>query len=107
MKKICGLLDATMDEKLQQLWRTFNLTEEGSSSISIINEGDGALGKKGRLCVFGKVLSMKLYNKAACKSIMRMVWNNVKVEIIEAGNNLFLIQFNNVLDKNKILEGLS
>ncbi|CAK9148168.1 unnamed protein product [Ilex paraguariensis] len=49
-------------------------------------------------------MSVKLYNKTAFKTTMKRVWNNIKVEFIEAGDNLFLIQFNKMLDKNRVLE---
>ncbi|CAK9157161.1 unnamed protein product [Ilex paraguariensis] len=93
-----------MDEEMQQLWSNFTLGEEESLGVHLLDQGDGELGEKGKLCIFGKVLSDKLYNKVAFKSMMKKVWNNIKVEFIEVGDNLFLIQFSNMLDKNRVLE---
>ncbi|CAK9171001.1 unnamed protein product [Ilex paraguariensis] len=95
-----------MDEEMQQLWSNFTLGEEESLGVHLLDQGDGELGEKGKLCIFGKVLSDKLYNKVAFKSMMKKVWNNIKVEFIEVGDNLFLIQFSNMLDKNRVLEGM-
>ncbi|CAK9164060.1 unnamed protein product [Ilex paraguariensis] len=60
-----------MDEEMQQLWRIFTLLEEENLGVNLLDQGYGDLGEKGKLCVFGKVMS-----------------------------------FNNMLDKNRILEGM-
>ncbi|CAK9152987.1 unnamed protein product [Ilex paraguariensis] len=99
-----GLLDAIMDKEMQQLWKNFTLLEQESLGVNILDQRAGDLGKKDKLCVFGKVLSVKLYNKTAFKTTMRMVWNKIKGEFIEAGDNLLLVQFSNMLDNNKVLE---
>ncbi|CAK9146156.1 unnamed protein product [Ilex paraguariensis] len=96
-----------MDEDMQQFWSNFILGKKESLGVHLLDQGDGELGEKGKLYIFGKVLSVKLYNKMAFKSTMKKVWNTIKVEFIEAGDNLFLIQYSNMLDKIRVLRGMS
>ncbi|CAK9177387.1 unnamed protein product [Ilex paraguariensis] len=83
---VSGLLDTIMDKEMQQLWRNFTLVEDESLEVHLLDQGDGDLGERGKLCIFGKVLSVKLYNKMDFKTAMK--------------------KFNNMLDKNRVLEGM-
>ncbi|CAK9166953.1 unnamed protein product [Ilex paraguariensis] len=93
-----------MDEEMQQLWRNFTLVDEESLGVHLLDQGDGDFGEKDKLCFFGKVLSINLYNKMAFKTTIKKVWNIMKVKFIEARDNLLFIQFSNMLDKNRVLE---
>ncbi|CAK9147794.1 unnamed protein product [Ilex paraguariensis] len=85
-----------MEDEMEKLWLPFKLSEEEQSDLQITNNDYGILNKK--------PLTKRSFNKAVFKSTMKLDWNSLSTIVQDLADNLFLIQFTNMLYKRKVLE---
>ncbi|XP_021749920.1 uncharacterized protein LOC110715641 [Chenopodium quinoa] len=98
-----------MADELVQDWERFRLTEEESSIIGEPSHDEevGASNNRIELALVGRLCTVKPFNIAAMKRTLSNVWgldDNVAIKMIET--NLFVFQFVNEEDKNRILGGM-
>ena len=80
------------------------LTVEEEETIQIANEGRREEIESCSLCLIGKFLTCKTFNKKAAKTTLTWGLEN-EVQIVEVGSNLFQFKFNTEFDLERILKG--
>lgn len=91
-------MERDMAKDLAELWGKFSLTEE---------DGDVAeITAKGKQCLVGKLISERVVGKESIRSTLCRGWKptgslSFKVE----GENTFVIEFEHVWDKIRVMEG--
>lgn len=95
-----------MVDDLATNYSRLRITEDESSIVSFDNEpeqhDDGNL----NLSLAGKVLNVRSYNFEAMKRTLNQIWSISKGALFRSiENNLFVVQFANFRDKNKVLAG--
>ncbi|XP_042939610.1 uncharacterized protein LOC122274661 [Carya illinoinensis] len=94
-----------MDE-LTKRWEKLNLSKEESKVFHVQNEGAKEGSSRGKHCIIGKVLSEKGVNNEAFRSTMSQVWRlEGWVRFKDLGDQSFLIEFQWLTDKEKVLSG--
>ncbi|XP_021726128.1 uncharacterized protein LOC110693273 [Chenopodium quinoa] len=97
-----------MADKLLNDFEKIKLTEEESKVIGerlIASEDEGTKNQIA-LSLVGKLLTSKHFNVEAMKRTLTSVWklhNNVVIKMVES--NLFVFQFFNDVDKEKLIDG--
>lgn len=62
--------------------------------------------RRERLCLLGLVIGEKAFNREAFRSTMQNLWRlQGRVDFLEVGNNLFVVEFQDKLDLLKVLVG--
>lgn len=95
-----------MAEELPALWDNLSLTEDECAEVKIQKFELHDVFSPGRACVVGKMIVDRMVRKETIKSTLLKWWKllgNMAFEIL--GENLFLIDFANVDDKKRVLEG--
>jgi hypothetical protein len=72
-----------------------------------ISEGEVAADReKGERCIVGRIGDEKKVNKDAFKSVLARIWCIVGIVIFgEVQDNVWLFEFTDVDDKNRVLDG--
>jgi hypothetical protein len=95
-----------MTESLSHLWKNFSLSEEESLGVEALHQGLSDVVERGRSCVVGKLFADRVIGKDALKTTLVKWWRPtgmISFKVLE--ENLFLVEFVNVWDKSRILEG--
>ncbi|XP_042968938.1 uncharacterized protein LOC122301595 [Carya illinoinensis] len=93
-------------DELAKRWEKLNLSKEESKVFHVQNEAakDGSI--RGKHCIIGKVLSEKGVNNEAFRTTMSQVWRlEGWVRFKDLGDLSFLIEFQWLSDKEKVLSG--
>lgn len=95
-----------MAEDLSNLWRNLSLSEEESLEVEATEQGLHNIAARGRSCLVGKLLADRLIGKDGIKAILIRGWKPTGTTILKnLGENLFLVEFEHVWDKSRVLEG--
>jgi hypothetical protein len=95
-----------MADDLTSMWGKFSLTEEEDVELSFrkVELQDGVT--FGQACVLGKLLSDRMVSKEKIRQSLEQWWlpeESISFKVL--GENLFLIEFTNPKDKERVLEG--
>ncbi|XP_042944695.1 uncharacterized protein LOC122278581 [Carya illinoinensis] len=94
------------EEKLSKLWEGLNLTEIEEEPITVAAQDIMAATQRGKNCLLAKVITERYSNKEAFHSTMTQVWRNEGgMTFTEIGESSFMLEFENGIDKQKILQG--
>ena len=94
-----------MAKDLEKLWSKLSFTEEEDEGIELGNNCTKAVRAVGRNCVVMKVLTSRCVSLDMLRKNMRMLWKpNRGVQISEIENELFLVEFGDGKDKQRILD---
>ncbi|XP_050217735.1 uncharacterized protein LOC126668590 [Mercurialis annua] len=94
-----------MDQDLEVLWRKFSLTEDEQDVVELETpkQPDNSVAKYKR-CVVGRLLSGKPFNAKALHKAMTGAWRvNGSFDVTDIGKGMFICEFKNVWDRNKVL----
>jgi hypothetical protein len=95
-----------MEEDLSTLWGNFSLTEDEVVELSFQKEDLKAGETYGQACVLGKLVADRLISREKIRESMIQWWKpSESLSFKVLGDNLFLIEFINPKDKEKVLEG--
>jgi hypothetical protein len=95
-----------MAKDLSNLWRNFSLPEEESLEVEATKQGLHYIAARGRSCLVGKLLADCLIGKDAIKATLIRGQKPTRTTILKnLGENLFLVEFEHVWDKSRVLEG--
>jgi hypothetical protein len=93
-------------EDLTKMWERFNLMEVEDDEVNAPEEEVEPMVERGSVCVVGKLLSDRIVGKEIIRSPMIRAWQpTVRVTFKTLLTNLFLIDFEDELDKARIMEG--
>lgn len=88
-------------------WGSFRLTEAEQKEISIDITTNAVVRRHGQQSLIGLVISERFINREAFKATMVKVWkSNGGVVFNEVGDNMFLIEFQNDEDLQKVQKGI-
>lgn len=94
-----------MAEDLTRMWRNLSLTEAKDLEMEVQQEAMKGTVSRGNFCLVGKLISNRFVSKEAIKSFLIRWWKpQGKITFKVLGENLFLIEFENVKDKSHVLE---
>lgn len=93
-------------EDIVDMWKSFSLTASEELVIDVRENDKYRLfsSENVSLCVVAKVITIKKVNLDAFRSVMKAVWkvhDQTRIEL--AGENIFVVQFRNALDKASII----
>ena len=92
-------------EELEILWQKLKVTEEEEDSVNLGRECTRATKKRGKSCLVMKVLSRKRVVLDALRKNVRMLWKpNKSIRILVIEEEMFLVDFDDELDKRRVLE---
>ncbi|XP_027166132.1 uncharacterized protein LOC113766106 [Coffea eugenioides] len=95
-----------MAEDLESMCQKLSLREDEEEVLLLPGAQDDDGTFQGDLCILGKLLTRKSFNGEAMMATMRKAWNPSNgLTHIAIGDNFFLFQFNDLLDKKKPLTG--
>ena len=101
----CVSRNKLMVEELEKMWSKLSLTEEEDEDIVLGSNYTKAARAIGRNCVLMKVHTTRSVSLDALRKNVRMLWKTNKgVQISEIKDDLFLVEFGNGKDKQKILD---
>jgi hypothetical protein len=93
-------------EELTKQWGKLMLREDENPRIVIQEQSVTQLVQQGQACLIGKLLTERSIGKEILKTPMIRVWRPTgRVTFKTLGTNLFLIEFENWWEKDRILEG--
>lgn len=93
-----------MAEELERLWRKFSFTEEEDEGIELGSSCTKAA-KVRKNCILMKILTKRSINLDALRKNLRMLWKpNKGVQISKIEEELYLVEFGDGRDKQKILD---
>jgi hypothetical protein len=95
-----------MEEDLPKMWENLTLTEDEDveAVIKLVELKKGE--NRGKACIIRKLLADRLVSKEALKTGMIQWWRmqgNLDFKVL--GDNLFLVEFDKIRDKERVLEG--
>ena len=95
-----------MEDEIEALCGKIKLTEGEKKGIQI-TEGEVAINREsGGLCLVGKILSDRQVNKEGFTTILSRIWRLVgKVVFKELQDNMWLFEFLEGVDKERVMEG--
>ncbi|XWS23345.1 hypothetical protein CRYUN_Cryun28dG0005100 [Craigia yunnanensis] len=94
-----------MLEGLAEMWNRFSLTEEEQSDVVIEKEWVEDTIEKSKNCLLGKMVTRKPVNIEAIKNVFMKLWKINKGMIIwEVGDRLFIFQFNDELENDRVIQ---
>lgn len=110
---LCGVLIiedsikfAGMADEILHLWKDFSLSEAESLEVEVPDIGIGNITPRGSSCLVGKLLADRIIGKDTIKSMVVRGWQPSGTMVFKnLGNNLFLMEFEHVWDKARVLEG--
>lgn len=89
-----------MDSDLAEIWNKLSLTEEEEIGIKVAPQEFYKLQAWIPNCLVGKLLTKKPFNRLALKNTMERAWKEMGLaKIEELGDNLFLFQFRQSVDR--------
>jgi hypothetical protein len=95
-----------MAEDLSKLWQNFSLSGEENLGVEAIDQGMQDVVVRGQSCLVGKLISDRIIGKDALKSTLIRGWRPYGTSTFKVlDDNLFLVEFENVGDKSRVLEG--
>ena len=95
---------APWQRNLEQLWSKLSFTEE-EDGIELGNSCTKAARAVGKNCVVLKVLTQRSINLDALRKNMRMLWKpNKSLQISEIEDELFMVEFGDAKDKQRIMD---
>ncbi|KAI8016633.1 Uncharacterized protein LOK49_LG05G03299 [Camellia lanceoleosa] len=93
-----------MEATVEALSRGLSLTEAEEDLVALDVDHTKATQLVASLCLIGKLLSVRPVNLAVMRATLVQVWRlfrGVKFSVV--GENLFLLQFDHLVDKTKVL----
>jgi hypothetical protein len=100
------MMQGSAANELTRQWGKLTLREDENPGIVIKTQTFSLLIQWGRSCMVGKLLSERSINKEIIKTPMVRAWQPTgSVFFKTLGSNLFLIDLENLWDKDRILEG--
>lgn len=94
-----------MADELEALWKKLSFTEEEDEKIVLASNSTKAAKERGKNCLVMKVLSRRSIALDAIRKNLRMVWKpNKGLQIMEVGEELFIVEFGDEKDKKKVLD---
>lgn len=94
-----------MADELEALWKNLSFTEEEDEKIVLASNSTKAAKERGKNCLVMKVLSRRSIALDAIRKNLRMVWKpNKGLQIMEVGEELFIVKFGDEKDKKKVLD---
>lgn len=94
-----------MADELEALWKKLSFTEEEDEKIVLASNSTKAAKERGNNCLVMKVLSRRSIALDAIRKNLRMVWKpNKGLQIMEVGEELFIVEFGDEKDKKKVLD---
>jgi hypothetical protein len=95
-----------MADELERLCSKVSLTEGEKEGIHVM-EGDVAIGREmGTRCLVGKLWTERPANKEAFKTVFSRIWRLAKTVVFkELQDNLWLFEFEEEDDKNRVMAG--
>ncbi|XVF88703.1 hypothetical protein PTKIN_Ptkin19aG0071600 [Pterospermum kingtungense] len=95
-----------MEESLNVAWKLLTLTEEEEIDIVIDDYKELDENEQEKKWLVGKLLTTRPFNKEAMIGTLKVIWKlSREVEIIVLEENLFLFKFQDVKDKERVLNG--
>jgi hypothetical protein len=95
-----------MANDLIMMWGSFSLSDDDGKEMEINTNFMVNPVNRGHYCVVGKLVSEKLVSKEIIKSKLARWWRPTEMISFKVlGDNLFLIEFENLEDKSQVLEG--
>jgi hypothetical protein len=95
-----------MEDDLSQMWKKLSLTEEESLDLDTPAEETVGSFTRGQYCVLGKLITDHFVSMETIKKSMLKWWKlSGKLSFQVLGENLFLLEFTDLTDKKRILEG--
>ncbi|KAI7981836.1 Uncharacterized protein LOK49_Contig11G00008 [Camellia lanceoleosa] len=93
-----------MESDLDGLANRLRLTEEEEAVVIVSADHTKSSEERSWLCLVGRILTHRPVNAEAFRSTMAAVWKPIKgMQFKALGDNLFLFQFNHIVDKNRVL----
>ena len=107
MYSVCFFMASNpMVEDFSKLWENLTLTEDEDLEMNIqtgeLEEGV----THGKACIVGKLIANHMVNKEIIRNTLLRWWKpqgNLSFKVL--GENLFLIEFTDPMDKEHVLEG--
>lgn len=95
-----------MAEDLENQMARFSLTEGEQTGIVVLDTDVEELEQIGERCLVGRIITEKAINREAFRSLMTNLWR-VKdgIQFKEIQDNLWVIEFAEMKDKKRILDG--
>jgi hypothetical protein len=95
-----------MDDALPNLWRKLSLSEEESLEVEGTVLGLETMEDRSQFCLVGRLFADRIIGRDIIKSTLIRGWKPSGTTIFKTlGHNLFLVEFENVWDKSRVLEG--
>jgi hypothetical protein len=95
-----------MAEGLSNLWKIFSLSEEESLEVEVFVQWANDLTTRGNSCLVDRLIADRVIGKKVLKSSLGKIWKSIgRITFTVLGENLFLVEFVNVCDKVRVLEG--
>jgi hypothetical protein len=95
-----------MVEELSERWGKFIHDDDESMGVALDGEDIAPLVQKGKECLIGKLLADRIMSKVHLRAPLLRIWRpGGKVSFQIIGGNLFVMEFEEVCDKLRILEG--
>ncbi|KAF5445647.1 hypothetical protein F2P56_034685 [Juglans regia] len=93
-------------ENLATQWERFHLSKEESSCFQANPEQYTEEAARGKYCIVGKALTEKSVNSEGFRVTMSQIWKlDGWVIFKELGEQCFLIEFQKIVDKDRVLSG--
>ncbi|XP_042972731.1 uncharacterized protein LOC122304523 [Carya illinoinensis] len=93
-------------QDLTKRWERLQLTTEESSPIEVKLDGPKERIRMGEYCIVGRAMVEKMVNSKAFRTTMSQIWRlQGWVKFKEIGDQSFLIEFQELADKEKVLGG--
>lgn len=93
-----------MVEEITRLWEGLSLTEEEKQEIIPPKEAVINSETKGQHCPLALIINYKTVNKEAFRSTLAKFWSSDGwLTFREVGENRFLVEFQNLSDKEKVM----
>lgn len=101
-----GIVVSLMADDIAVRCANLKITDDENAVVSLDEEDDDNDGLGINLSIVGKVLSIRPHNFEAMKRTLNQLWAISKGALFrQIENDLFIVQFANVKDKNKVLDG--
>jgi hypothetical protein len=95
-----------LTEDITKMWGKFTLMEVEDMGVNIDIQTTAPIVSRGSSCIVGKMLAKRMVSKEIIKTPLFKAWHPTWwVSFKEVGMNLFLIDFENQGDKDRVLEG--
>jgi hypothetical protein len=95
-----------MTENLESMCRRISLSEGEKNGITVSVGEIADVQEKGDRCLVGRIWSEKYTNKEAFKSVLSGLWRTMESVVFkELQDNLWLFEFADIEDKERVLAG--